>query len=162
VLEPADFDDFWATTLDEHLMWAGAGFVQVVMDTRGQGAQWGSGGATADTGHAGGPSTPGLMTRGIEAPKDYYSRRLYVDAHHAVEAAAALEQVDATRVTVLRNLHDSHLLVGRPALSDETAPAVVTRVLRRFPAGAEESVRDVARESVRSVLRQPVSGGVRC
>jgi hypothetical protein len=33
------------------------------------------------------------MTRGIEDPKDYYYRRLYVDAHHAVEAAAALEQV---------------------------------------------------------------------
>jgi cephalosporin-C deacetylase len=27
---------------EEHLMRAGAGFVQVVMDTRGQGAQWGA------------------------------------------------------------------------------------------------------------------------
>lgn len=106
---------------EEHLVWAGAGFVQVVMDTRGQGAAWGTGGATADTGHAGGPAVPGVMTRGIEDPQDYYYRRLYVDAHHAVEAAAALEQVDATRVAVTGGSQGGALAIAAASLNPRVA-----------------------------------------
>lgn len=85
---------------EEHLQWVNMGFVHVVMDTRGQGGRWGSGGVTADTGFAGGPSVPGFMTRGIDDPRHHYFRRLYVDAHHAIEAAAALPQADAARIVV--------------------------------------------------------------
>lgn len=106
---------------EEHLVWAGAGFVQVVMDTRGQGAGWGTGGATADTGHAGGPAAPGFMTRGIEEPRDYYYRRLYVDAHHAVEAAAALEQVDPTRVAATGGSQGGALAIAAASLNPRVA-----------------------------------------
>src|SRR5690606_28389058 len=67
------------------------------MDTRGQGAGWGSGGDTPDpVGSA--PATPGFMTQGIDAPENYYFRRVYTDAARAVDAARTLPGVDAERV----------------------------------------------------------------
>ncbi|PZU44523.1 MAG: acetylxylan esterase [Microbacterium sp.] len=83
----------------EHLRWASAGFAHLVMDTRGQGSVWGTGGQTPDP-HGAGPSTPGVMTRGIESPHDYYYRRLITDAVRAVDAARSLPIVDSRRVAV--------------------------------------------------------------
>lgn len=59
----------------ERLAWASAGYAHLVMDTRGQGSGWGSGGATPDP-HGSGPAGPGFMTRGIDDPADYYYRRV--------------------------------------------------------------------------------------
>lgn len=83
----------------EHLRWASAGFAHLMMDTRGQGSVWGTGGQTPDP-HGAGPSTPGFMTRGIESPDDHYYRRVITDAVRAVDAARALPVVDADRVAV--------------------------------------------------------------
>src|SRR5512133_1106013 len=83
----------------EHLTWAAAGYAHLLMDTRGQGANWGAGGATPDP-VGGGPHTPGVMTSGIESPHDHYYRRLFTDAVRAVDAARALPGVDASRVAV--------------------------------------------------------------
>ncbi|MEQ6896625.1 acetylxylan esterase [Microbacterium sp. KR10-403] len=80
----------------ENLLWASAGFAHFELDTRGQG--WsGSRGATADTG-IGASHMPGFLTRGILDPHTYYYRRLLTDAVRAVEAARALDLVDAERV----------------------------------------------------------------
>jgi cephalosporin-C deacetylase len=83
----------------EHLTWAAAGVAHLVMDTRGQGGTWGSGGATPDPAGSG-HGTPGVMTRGVEDPHDHYYRRHYTDAVRAVEAARALPGVDASRTAV--------------------------------------------------------------
>lgn len=83
----------------EHLSWAAAGFVHVVMDTRGQGSGWGSGGATPDP-HGSGPAFEGFMTRGITDPHDYFYRRVFTDAVRLVEAVRTLDGVDAARVAV--------------------------------------------------------------
>lgn len=83
----------------ERLHWAAAGYVHIVMDTRGQGSAWGTGGATPDP-HGSGPATPGFMTRGIESPDDYYYRRVFTDAVRLVDAARELPFVDADRVAV--------------------------------------------------------------
>lgn len=83
----------------ERLAWAAAGYVHVVMDTRGQGSTWGSGGDTPDD-HGSGPAAPGVMTRGILDPAAYYYRRLFTDAVRAVETTAALDVVDASRIAV--------------------------------------------------------------
>lgn len=83
----------------DNCLWACAGFVQLVMDTRGQGSGWGSGGATADP-HGSGPAASGFMTRGIEDPHEYYYRRVFTDAVRAVDHVQGLPEVDPARVVV--------------------------------------------------------------
>ncbi|MBV2352941.1 acetylxylan esterase [Streptomyces sp. J2-1] len=84
----------------ENLLWASTGRAHFVMDTRGQGSVWGGGGATADPVGAG-PAHPGYMTRGIDAPENYYYRRVFTDAVRAVEAARSHPLTDASRTAVL-------------------------------------------------------------
>ncbi len=83
----------------ERLTWAAAGYAHLLMDTRGQGSVWGSGGETPDP-HGSGPAAPGFMTRGIDSPADYYYRRVFTDAARAVDAVRSLEIVDSSRVAV--------------------------------------------------------------
>ncbi len=83
----------------EHLAWSNAGVAHLLMDSRGQGGNWGAGGATPDP-VGSGPHTPGVMTAGIESPFDHYYRRIFTDGVRAVEAARALPGVDPTRVGV--------------------------------------------------------------
>jgi cephalosporin-C deacetylase len=82
----------------ERLAWPAAGYAYLFMDTRGQGAGWGSGGQTADP-HGSGPAI-GFMTQGIEDPAGYFYRRLFTDAVRAVETVRGFEQVDPARVAV--------------------------------------------------------------
>ncbi|MEU9385224.1 acetylxylan esterase [Streptomyces sp. NPDC048279] len=84
----------------ENLLWASTGRAHFVMDTRGQGSAWGGGGGTADP-VGGGPAFPGFMTRGIDAPENYYYRRVYTDAVRAVEAARSHPLTDSARTVAL-------------------------------------------------------------
>lgn len=83
----------------EHLAWAAAGYVHLIMDTRGQGSVWGTGGHTADP-VGSGPSVPGFLTRGLRDPADHYYRRVFVDAARAVRAVRLVDGVDPDRVAV--------------------------------------------------------------
>jgi cephalosporin-C deacetylase len=83
----------------EALAWPAAGYVTLVMDSRGQGSRSGSGGHTPDPVGAG-PAAPGYMTRGILDPHDHYFRRLFTDGVRAVEAVRAVDGVDPARVAV--------------------------------------------------------------
>ncbi|KDA06668.1 acetyl xylan esterase [Microbacterium sp. CH12i] len=83
----------------EKLQWAAAGYVYVLMDTRGQGSGWGTGGDTADP-HGSEGSVPGFMTRGIASPETYYYRRVFTDAVRLVDAVRMFDFVDASRVSV--------------------------------------------------------------
>jgi cephalosporin-C deacetylase len=83
----------------ENLLWASTGRAHFTMDTRGQGSAWGGGGATHDPVGAA-PAYPGFMTRGIDAPENYYYRRVFTDAVRAVEAARSHPLADATRTVV--------------------------------------------------------------
>lgn len=83
----------------ERLAWANAGYAHLLMDTRGQGSGWGAGGQTPDP-VGSGPAGPGVMTRGVEDPRDHYFRRLFTDGVRAVDAVRALPGVDASRVAV--------------------------------------------------------------
>ncbi|WP_076465704.1 acetylxylan esterase [Actinomyces mediterranea] len=107
----------------DHLDWASAGFAHVFMDSRGQGGTWGSGGATPDP-HASGSADQGFMTRGIEDPRDHYYRRLYVDAHHAVEAAAVLPQVDADKIIVTGGSQGGAMTIAAAALNPRVIGAM--------------------------------------
>ncbi|KNC16348.1 acetyl xylan esterase [Arthrobacter sp. RIT-PI-e] len=75
-----------------------AGYAHFVMDLRGQGA----GHRTGDTadGPLAGPHAGGFMTLGVQDPRTYYYRRLFVDAVHAVAAARSHPAVDPARVVL--------------------------------------------------------------
>lgn len=107
----------------DHLDWASAGFAHFFMDSRGQGGTWGNGGATPDP-RGSGYGDQGFMTRGIEDPHDHYYRRLYVDAHHAVEAAAALPQVDESRIFVTGASQGGALTIAAASLNHRVVGAM--------------------------------------
>ncbi|MDP9028022.1 MAG: acetylxylan esterase [Actinomycetota bacterium] len=83
----------------ERLQWAAAGYVHVLMDTRGQGSGWGTGGDTPDP-HGSGPAFAGFMTRGITDRLEYYYRRVFTDAVRLLDAVRHFPFVDAERIAV--------------------------------------------------------------
>ncbi|WP_265522646.1 acetylxylan esterase [Oerskovia flava] len=83
----------------EHLTWANAGFAHLLVDTRGQGSRWGTGGDTPDPGGSG-PAAPGFLTRGIDDPHEHYYRRVFTDGVRAVDAVRTVDGIDPARVAV--------------------------------------------------------------
>ncbi|CAN5297833.1 acetylxylan esterase [soil metagenome] len=100
----------------EQLKWAAAGYTHVLMDSRGQGSQWGSGGDTPDP-QGSAPSTPGFMTRGIEDPAGYYYRRLLTDAVRLLDQLGSLPGVDVDRVAVTGVSQGGGISLAAAALS---------------------------------------------
>jgi len=107
----------------EHLRWAAAGYVHVLMDTRGQGSNWGSGGDTPDP-HGSGPASTGFMTRGIDSPDGYYYRRVFTDAYLAIEAARSLPFVDAERIAVTGASQGGGISIAAAALHPSVRAAM--------------------------------------
>jgi cephalosporin-C deacetylase len=107
----------------DHSFWASAGFVHLVMDTRGQGSVWG-GGSTADTSGSG-PSVPGFLTKGIDSPETYYYRRVYVDAVRAVAALRASPAVDPSRVAVLGGSQGGGIALAVAGLDPTISHAII-------------------------------------
>ena len=101
----------------ETVLWALAGYAHIVMDTRGQGSEWGTGGDTPDP-HGSGPAVPGFMTRGIHDPHDYYYRRVFTDAVRAVDAARTLPFVNADRVAVTGASQGGGIALAAGALAE--------------------------------------------
>lgn len=101
----------------ERLGWAAAGYVHILMDTRGQGSGWGTGGDTPDP-HGSHGAYPGFMTRGIRNPDTYYYRRLFTDAVRLVDAAMHLPFVDAQRVSVTGGSQGGGITLAVAALHD--------------------------------------------
>ena len=107
----------------ERLAWAAAGYVHLVMDTRGQGSAWGAGGDTPDpVGSA--PAFPGYLTRGVLDPQQYYYRRLFTDAVRAVDAVRALPGVDPARVAVTGGSQGGALTLAAAGLVDGLVAAM--------------------------------------
>jgi cephalosporin-C deacetylase len=107
----------------ERLAWAGAGYAHFIMDTRGQGSAWGTGGGTPDP-HGTGPSFPGFMTRGIDDPAAYYYRRVFTDAVLAIDAVRSLDRVDETRVAVCGGSQGGGIAIAAAGLSDGLVAAM--------------------------------------
>ena len=107
----------------ERIGWASAGYAHLLMDTRGQGSAWGSGGATPDP-HPTGPAAPGFMTRGIEDPATYYYRRVFTDAALAIDAVRSLPQVDPARVSVAGGSQGGGIAIAAAGLSEGLVAAL--------------------------------------
>lgn len=109
----------------ERLVWSAAGYVHVVMDTRGQGSAWSPGDTpdpdiTAATGQY-----PGFVTRGIDRPETHYYRRLITDAVMAVEAVQRHPLVDPARIVVTGTSQGGGLALAVAGLSAHVAAAAI-------------------------------------
>ncbi len=109
----------------ERLTWAAAGYAHLLMDSRGQGDQYGSGGDTPDP-HSSALGGPGPVTRGILAPQDYYYRRLITDAVRAVAAVRALPGVDPARVSALGNSQGGGLALAVAGLVPDLSALLIS------------------------------------
>ncbi|MFC8799132.1 acetylxylan esterase [Promicromonospora sp. NPDC057138] len=107
----------------ERLAWVSAGYAYLLMDTRGQGSAWGSGGDTADPQGAG-PSAPGYMTRGIESPDTYFYRRVFTDAVRAVDVVRGFDRVDPERVAVTGGSQGGGIALAVAGLEPDLAAAM--------------------------------------
>jgi cephalosporin-C deacetylase len=121
----------------ERLTWPVAGYAHLLMDNRGQGDQYGSGGDTPDP-HASTPAGLGPLTRGVLTPEGYYYRRLLTDAVRAVHAVRALPGVDPVRVAAVGNSQGGGLALAAAGLLPDLAALVVTAPLLCQPARAVE------------------------
>jgi cephalosporin-C deacetylase len=109
----------------ERLTWAAAGYAHLLMDSRGQGDLYGNGGDTPDLG-GGALGGPGVATRGIRSPHDYYYRRLITDAVRAVAAARALPGVDPARVAAVGNSQGGGLALAVAGLVPDLAALMIS------------------------------------
>jgi cephalosporin-C deacetylase len=109
----------------ERLTWPTAGYAHLLMDTRGQGDQYGTGGDTPDP-HPTARDSPWPVTRGILDPEEYYYRRLITDAVRAVQAVRALPGVDTTRVVATGNSQGGGLALAVAGLVPDLAALVIT------------------------------------
>jgi cephalosporin-C deacetylase len=112
----------------ERLIWPVAGYAHLLMDNRGQGDQYGSGGDTPDRG-SNGSGGPGPITRGLLDPADYYYRRLITDAARAVAAVRCLDGVDPSQVVVAGNSQGGGLALAAAGLVPDLAAVLVTAPL---------------------------------
>jgi cephalosporin-C deacetylase len=108
----------------ERLTWPAAGYAHLLMDSRGQGDQYGTGGDTPDPHST--PGGPGPAARGILDPERYYYRRLIADAVRAVAAVRALRGVDAGRVAVVGNSQGGGLALAVAGLVPDLAAVLVS------------------------------------
>lgn len=117
----------------ERTLFAQAGYAHLLMDTRGQGADW-SVGDTADPQRTGSPSHPGFLTDGILDPRDHYYRRVFTDGVRAVEAVRDHPLVDPARVAVTGASQGGGITLAVAALAaDLVAAAPDVPFLCDFP-----------------------------
>jgi cephalosporin-C deacetylase len=109
------------------LTWAAAGFAHLVVDVRGQ-----QNGVTPDP-HGSGPSADSFLTRGIESPRDYFYRRVYVDAVRAVEAARSVAGVDPSRVVAYGASQGGGIALAMTALTPLAGGAPLSALIAQAP-----------------------------
>ncbi|WP_049573990.1 acetylxylan esterase [Nonomuraea sp. SBT364] len=135
----------------DHLMWPAAGYAVFVMETRGHGgANFANPGSTGDPHGSANPQAPGMMTRGIMDPDDYYYRRVFTDAVRAVDAVAEHPAVDAGRIVVSGGSQGGGIAQATAALHPGVKAALIdVPFLTHFRRAVEITDRDPYREIVR-------------
>jgi cephalosporin-C deacetylase len=132
----------------ESVLWAIAGYSHLVVDTRGQGSAWSTGDTADPVGST--PAQPGFMTHGIPDPRDYYYRRVYVDAVRAVEVVRGDQRIDSKRVVVAGASQGGGITLGVSALVPDLAAVMVdVPFLCDFPRAIEITDRDPYAEIIR-------------
>jgi len=132
-----------APTLFHLLPWAGQGLVVLAVDCRGQNGG-STDGAVYPEGHR-----PGFMTQGILDKEAYYYRYVYADCVRAVDLAASLETVDASRLGVVGTSQGGGLGLAAAALAPKRVRVAAACVpflchYRRAVDLAEHPYREIA------------------
>lgn len=103
------------------LVHSAAGRAHLIMDSRGH-----PGADTPDRDpYPTGPAQFGFMTRGVEAPEQYFYRRIMSDATRAVEAARSHPLVDANRIVVAGGSQGGGLATATAGLVEGLAGALI-------------------------------------
>jgi cephalosporin-C deacetylase len=105
----------------ENTTWCSAGHALLIVDSRGQGWNVGNGGGAAPDVATLPPQVPGLMTRGIDAPANYYYRRLFTDAVMAVDFIRSYEPLAGTRVVAHGGSQGGGITLAVAGLVDDLA-----------------------------------------
>ncbi|MDH2425606.1 acetylxylan esterase [Sphaerisporangium sp. TRM90804] len=140
----------------DHTVWAAAGFAVLVVDTRGQGATAPtSPGSTGDPYGGDNAEAPGMMTRGIASPEQYYYRRVFTDAVRAVDVAASHPAVDAERIAVAGISQGGGIAQAVAALQPKVRAALIdVPFLTHFRRAVEITDREPYQELVRFLATQ--------
>ncbi|GAA3788411.1 cephalosporin-C deacetylase [Sphaerisporangium flaviroseum] len=140
----------------DHLVWPTAGFAALIVDTRGQGAENpSSAGATGDPHGGDFAQAPGMMTRGILDPEQYYYRRVFTDAVRAVDVAATHPAVDAGRIAVAGISQGGGIAQATAALHPDVKAALIdVPFLTHFRRAVEITDREPYQEIVRFLATQ--------
>ncbi|MEV7085409.1 acetylxylan esterase [Streptomyces sp. NPDC093085] len=109
----------------ERLTWPAAGYAHLLMDNRGQGDRYGSGGDTPDP-YGTAPGGPWPAARGLLDPYAFHYRRLITDAVRAVAAVRSLPGVDGARVAAVGNSQGGGLALAVAGLTSALAGVLVT------------------------------------
>lgn len=102
----------------EWMFWPSAGYPTLVMDTRGQGGGHRRG-VTPDGNYPRPNQSAGFMTAGISNPRDYYYRRVYVDAVAFTEAGKKLPNVDSARIVTTGGSQGGGISLAAASLNPE-------------------------------------------
>ncbi|MFC6066658.1 acetylxylan esterase [Streptomyces ochraceiscleroticus] len=117
----------------DHLLFPSAGYIQLIVDSRGQGHD------TPDQEEGDAPQwVGGFMTRGMGDPRHHYYRRLITDCVRAVDAARALPYVDTHRIVVQGGSQGGGLALAVAGLVGDRVAGVLADVpfLCHFRRGA--------------------------
>ncbi len=107
------------------LLPSAAGYLNLVMDNRGQGAMWVPGDTPDASAGPQEPQFPGFLTRGVRDPSTYYYRRLIADAVRAVDALRAAPGVDPDRIAVAGGSQGGGLALAAAGLSPHVKAALI-------------------------------------
>lgn len=100
--------------------WANAGLIEVFTDVRGQGTGSGWAGSTPDNWPTD-VSAPGMMTRGIRDPHQYYYRRVIADCVMLLECLRQIDTIDKRRIYVEGTSQGGGLALAVSGLCDFVA-----------------------------------------
>ncbi len=126
--------------LEDWTMWPAAGCAVLVMDTRGQGANWSSGSTPDQDPQPLHPQFPGFLTRGILSPWNYYYRRVFTDAVRAFQTIAARTEIDPAKIMLSGDSQGAGIALATSGILHSLSADVKAEVDDRLPLGIMPSV----------------------
>jgi cephalosporin-C deacetylase len=107
-----------------NLVWSAAGHAHLFVDTRGQGWNMNSTADTPDSPASLPSQAPGMMTRGIDSPANFYYRRVFSDAVRAIDFVRGHQKLRHTKIVVTGGSQGGGITLAVAGLVDGLAAAL--------------------------------------